>query len=131
MSEAQRWSRDRAHARVYVEWKKLPAWRTLSGNARALFVEILMDYHPDRPNAFALSNGTIAELMGCTEKTAAKLINELVLRGWLFIERRGAVTGMRATRARVVSIAKYETESRDACEPFRHWRPAKSEGDKR
>ncbi len=88
-------------------------------------------YRPDKPNAFPLSNRAAATMLQCAQKTAAKAVGELVERGWLILERSGGTEGARCARGRVVSLTKWGTDARDPYEPFRHWRPADSEGGKK
>lgn len=122
---AHYYSRDRAHARIYAHWRKLPAWFTLDPRGQALVVAVRQAYRPDGPaNAFALPDSLIAALLGCSENVARRTVRAVLERGWFVQERRGGFRGPKGTRTRVVSLADYPTLTREAQpERFEKWRP--------
>jgi len=79
--------RDRPHARIYSHWRNFPAWRALSLAARALLVEILMEYRPGQNGRLEWSWRRAAKAIGVSKDTAARALIELELLGWLTVER--------------------------------------------
>ncbi|MGJ3232181.1 MAG: hypothetical protein ACFE0P_10310 [Oceanicaulis sp.] len=120
-------SREPPHARIYASWYRLASWRTLCSRGRDLVCHVLAAYRPDKLNAFQLSDADVAAMLGCSENTARAVVKACLERGWLVLERRGAFTGPKGARGRVVSLACYPTEVRKA-EPQRYeqWQPKKN-----
>lgn len=79
--------RDRPHARVYADWRDLPAWRTLTLVARAVLVEVMLDYRPGMNGRLEWSCRKAAAAVGVSKATAARALTELELKGWLRVER--------------------------------------------
>ena len=102
---------DRPHARLYDHDLNHPAWVGLSGNAFKLIARLMAMWRPNKPNSFPAGGKTISRLIGVTEKTGTKLVNELVEKGHLRIERNGRNRGQVKTRERVVSLTRYDTET--------------------
>lgn len=119
------YSRDKAHARIYAHWRKLPAWFTLDPRGQALIVAVRQAYRPDGgANAFPLPDSLVAALLGCSQNTARQVVQSVVARGWLVVERRGGFRGRRGSRTRVVSLADFPTLARPAePERFERWSP--------
>lgn len=115
---------DRPHARVYDHHVRHAAWRALSHPARVLLIETLAAYRTDKPNAFPMGTRRVADQLGVAEKTARKCVLELIEGGWLSVERAGRNTGPRATRERVVSLTRYDTDTTagDPDLPLKTWR---------
>lgn len=112
-SRPHRWPRNEPpHARIYSHWVRSPAWATMTVFAKVLLTELLAEYRPKRRNLFPLPTRRAADLIGCAPNTAERAVGELVERKWIFVERAGGMTGVRATRARQVSLAMYDTETR-------------------
>lgn len=103
---------DRPHARIYDHYVSHPSWTSLSGNAVKLLVTLLAKYRPTSPNVFAAGGKTVGELIGVSPPTAIRVVDELIDKGHLHEERRGRNSGVVATRERVVSLARYDTETR-------------------
>jgi hypothetical protein len=101
---------DRPHARLYDHDLTHPAWRELSGKAFQLICTLLAAYRPNNPNSFPAGGATVAKFVNVSEKTAIKLVDELIVKGHLREERRGRNYGMAKTRERVVSLTRYDTE---------------------
>jgi hypothetical protein len=107
-----------AHARIYHKWIELPAWRTLSGNAVKLLTETLARHRPGDPNLWPMSNLHVATRLNCSQNTAAKVVSELLERGWFCLERKGGVSGRTSSRVRIVSLSSEGTATRHP-EPWR------------
>lgn len=115
---------DDPHARIYDHWVKHPAWASMSVHAKVLLTETMASYRPRRANLFSMSNARAARQLRCAENTAAKAIHELIERGWFVLERRGAMTGQRGARERMVSLGMFKTETRvDDRDAALRWEP--------
>ena len=101
---------DKAHARIYDQHMKHPAWKSLSGNAFKLLCATLAAYRPGQ-NSFPMGGKTIALMISVSEKTGKKLADELIETGHFREERRGKNVGHLNTRERVVSLTRHDTET--------------------
>jgi hypothetical protein len=79
--------RDRPHARIYAHWRQYPAWTSLGLVARALLVEMLMEYRPGTNGRLAWSCRKAARAVGVSKDRAARALIELEMRGWVTVER--------------------------------------------
>ena len=63
-------------------------------------------------------------MIGVSDATAAKAVNELINGGHLRVERRGRNIGRVATRERIVSLTRHDTETAkgDPDLPIKLWR---------
>lgn len=118
---------DRPHARIYDHHIIHPAWIGLSGNAFKLLVRLLADYRPAKPNSFLVGGRRVGEMIGVSEKTGQKIVDELIECGHLREERRGSNTGILRTRERVVSLTRHDTElhAGDPDLPIKVWKAGK------
>lgn len=119
---------DRPHARTYDHDVAHAAWRGLSGNAFKLIVILSASYRPNKPNSFGVGAANVARLTGVSDKTAKKLVDELIAAGHLREERAGRNRGMVKTRERVVSLTRYDTETDvgDPKRPIKVWRQSRT-----
>jgi hypothetical protein len=115
---------DRPHARIYDHWLKHPAWLKLSPPAFKIICILLASYRPDRSNVFPVGERRMAEMCGCANATAKKSINELIEGGFLKEERKGRNRGNAASRERIVSLTRYDTDATagDPNLPIRIWK---------
>lgn len=115
---------DRPHARLYDHDLNHPAWKALSGNAFKLLVSLLASYRPNKPNSFPVGRKSVSERINVSEKTASKLVDELIDAGHLREERKGRNSGCVKTRERVVSLTRYDTEMHvgDLSLPIEVWK---------
>lgn len=74
---------DRPHARIYSEWKTLPAWRALSPLMIAILVDALMDFDIRSGPACRLTARGVAARYGVGHRTARRAIKMLSECGWL------------------------------------------------
>ena len=123
---------DKPHARIYAEWRGLPAWKMMNCFARALLVELHASYRPTEENIITLSDRRAATLINCSRPTAVKAIARLEECGWLEVERVGGMTGAREKRTNAYSLTafpRYIGESPKRV--FLHWRPQGSTANKK
>jgi hypothetical protein len=79
--------RDRPHARIYAHWRTYPAWRALTLAARALLVEILLEYRPGLNGRLEWSCRKAGTTIGVSKDRAARALTQLELLGRLKVER--------------------------------------------
>jgi hypothetical protein len=94
-------TRDRApaHARIYSSWVNLPTWRALSPNARCLLVEMLARFRPGENGKLEWPVRSVADVLGVSKATGARVLIELERNGWLKVVKVSAFGG-RASPAR-------------------------------
>lgn len=115
---------DRPHARIYDHWLKHPAWLGLSPPAFKIISILLASYRPDRANVFPVGERRMSEMCGCAPATAKKSVDELIAGGFLREERKGRSRGNAASRERIVSLTRYDTDTIAGCPnlPIKIWR---------
>lgn len=115
--------RDRSHARIYSHWRRYPAWTSLSLAARALLVEILLEYRPGNNGRLSWPCRRAAGTIGVGKDTASRALTELELKGWLTVERV-ALFGRRTTSAEY-ALTMYDNDlsGKPVSKAFEHWSP--------
>ena len=115
---------DRPHARIYDHHVSHPAWASLSGNAFKLIALLLAKYRHEKPNSFPVGSRRVAGMINISESVAAKAVQELIDTGHFRQERKGQNLGRVATRERIVSLTRYDTETSagDPDLPIKVWR---------
>lgn len=66
------------------------AWLALSPSARAAYIEVARLYNGRNNGTLALSARTLAERLGVSKDTAARLLKELIDKGFIDLVQRGA-----------------------------------------
>ena len=122
MAKSQYW--DKPHARIYAEWRTLPAWKMMNCFARSLIVELHTAYRPTEENLIVLSDRRAASLINCSRPTAVKAVAKLEECGWLEVERVGRMTGAKEKRSNAYSLTAFPRYIGEAPKKaFLHWRP--------
>jgi Helix-turn-helix domain len=115
--------KDRPHARIYSHWRRWPAWALLSLAARALLVEILLEYRPGNNGRLSWPCRRAASAIGVSKDTASRALKELELKGWLTVERV-ALFGRRRTPAEyALTMYVNDLTGEPASKAFEHWTP--------
>lgn len=113
---------DRPHARIYQTWFKLPAWRSLSGNAAKLLCAMLASFRPlDGNNGrLAWSDKRAGDAIGMSETSGRRALEELEAKGWIAIQRMGK---MRRDMPTTYALAAYPNDEtgEPATMAFEHW----------
>lgn len=91
---------------------------------------LLASYRPDKPNAYPVGERRMARRCGCAPATARKAVDELMARGFLRQERKGGNRGNAASRERVASLTRYDTEAvaGDPNLPIKTWKRCMKSG---
>ena len=115
---------DSPHARMYDRDHEHPAWRELSHVAYRLISYLLAKYRPNEPNSFLAGARRLALAIGSNEKSVSSALQELIEGGHLFEERVGRNTGQRSSRERIVSLSRWDSDTRkgDPDLPKKVWR---------
>ena len=104
------------------------AWRSLDGNARAIYVELAMLYRgPDTNNGrIGFSVRQAAHAINVSKDTAARAMTRLQERGFIVATAKGRFDGKRdATRWRLTEF-KCDITGRPASRNFETWTTADS-----
>lgn len=116
--------KDRPHARIYHAWLKLPAWRTLSGNAVKLLCVMLAEFRPaDRNNGrLEWSDKRAGDAIGMSEASGRRALEELETKRWIAVQRIGK---MRRDKPTMYALALYPNDEtgQPPTMAFEHWEP--------
>jgi hypothetical protein len=85
--------RDLSHARIYVDWLDLPAWQELSGTAAKLLAAMLIEYRSGNNGFIDWSAEKAGNAVGRHKATGARLILELIDKGWIDYTQVGHFKG--------------------------------------
>jgi hypothetical protein len=102
---------DRPHARLYGHHLNHAAWRSLSPAAFKLLSYLMAEYRPEKPNSFPVGTRRVSLMIEVSEPAATKAVDELIKTGHVRLQRPGTNIGRVATRERVVSLTRYDTET--------------------
>ena len=116
--------RDRPHARVYAHWRQFPAWALLSLVARALLVEILMEYRPGANGRLAWSCRKAARSISVSKDRAARALIELEMKGWLTVERVANFGRRNLPAEYALTMYANDVNGAPASFAFEAWNPA-------
>ena len=100
------------------------AWRSLSGPAVKVWLELRTRYHGKNNGQLALSMDEAARLLGLSKSTVKRAFDELVIKGFLKLTRKGHWYG------RLASTWETTDKGRDnqlATNDWKQWKPSPSE----
>jgi DNA-binding transcriptional regulator YhcF (GntR family) len=114
------------HVRLYHWFLKSEAWRSLSPNARALYVEIVARYNGSNNGRIPFSVREAAEALHIGKNAASTAFSELQDRGFLVIAKRSAFSlkTKTATEWRLTEFPCDVTNAISSRE-FMRWSPEK------
>jgi len=99
---------------------KCAAWRSLTPNARALFVEVMQRYHPDNNGEIGLGVREAGAALGIRPQTAGVAFRLLLDRGFLHVGRDSAFSFKRR-EARAWHLTLFPVGDRPATKDFMRW----------
>ena len=101
-----------------------PAWEALSPVDFKIIAYLLAEYRLEKPNSFPAGGKRIGLAIGVSEATANKGVIELIEKGHCTVERAGRNRGQKGTRERVVSLTRWDSDTRkgDPDLPIKVWR---------
>ena len=106
---------------------KSPAWRSLSGTAIKLWLELHTRYNGGNNGALTLSFAEAAEILGMSKGTVQRAYDELVDRGFLVRVREGNWYHRRAHEWRLTTKSMQTPQGRvTATQDWRTWCPQKT-----
>jgi len=108
---------------------KSPAWRSLTGNAAKLYVELAMRYNGSNNARIAYSVRETAKALNVSFQTAMRSLQLLQDRGFIVCTRKGAFSLKAAPSAREWRLTEYanHTPPEHATKDFMRWQPAESD----
>jgi hypothetical protein len=114
------------HVRLYHWFLRCEAWRSLSPNARALYVEIAARYNGSNNGRISFSVREAAKLLHISKSVAARTLVELQDRGFIVITKRSAfsVKTKTATEWRLTEFSS-DLDGVFATKDFMRWSPEK------
>jgi hypothetical protein len=106
---------------------KSPAWRSLTGNAAKLYVELAMRYNGSNNGRIPYSVREAAKALNVSFQTAMRSLQLLQNRGFIVCTRRGAFSLKAAPSASEWRLTEYanDTPPEHPTKNFMRWQPAK------
>ena len=98
-----------------------PAWRSLSCNARAAWLEVFGRYNGFNNGEIPLSCREVAISCGLGKTTAARAFDELINRGFLTIEEESAFN-MKQKKSRRWYMTHLDSDKRMATNRWKRWK---------
>ena len=106
---------------------KSPAWRSLSGNAVKLWLELHTRFNGSNNGRLTLSYAEAGEILGIGKATVQRAYDELVDRGFLALEKEGNWYHRRAHEWRPTTKPMETPQGRVlASNEWKDWRPQKT-----
>lgn len=97
-----------------------PAWRSLSGPAVKVFLELRSRYNGSNNGRLTLSLDEAKRLLGIGKTTAKRALDELAVKGFIVETKHGAWYGRQATEWRVTDKP---CDGSPATRDWQQWRP--------
>jgi hypothetical protein len=106
-----------------------PAWCSLTGNARALYIEIAMRYNGSNNGRIPYSVREAAKALNVSFQTAMRSLQLLQNRGFIVCTRKGAFSLKAAPSASEWRLTEYanDTTPEYATKDFMRWQPAEAD----
>jgi DNA-binding transcriptional regulator YhcF (GntR family) len=111
-------NKDARHVRLYHFMLKHPSWRTLSSDARSIFIHVCERYNGTNNGqiVYAVREG---QKIGVSKNKTARALHELIERGFLRI-KRGAAFTHKTKEAREWILTNEPFADRPATREFMH-----------
>ena len=103
------------------------AWRSMSGPAVKVWVELRCRFNGSNNGRLTLSLDEAARLLGIGKATAQRAFAELEAKGFIRVTRRGRWYGRRATEW---AVTDQSVNGAIATRDWNHWRPPTATGRK-
>ena len=120
---------DKRHARVYLHWCALPAWRHMRPNARLLLVYMLMEFLPGTNGRLEWSLTKVQGTLNCSRATASACLTDLEKCGWISVSRIGHFAGSR--QPSLYRLNMYDCDGLPPSRAFEFWNGPNATGRKR
>jgi hypothetical protein len=114
------------HVRLYHWFLKSKAWKSLSPNARALYVEIVTRYNGSNNGRIGFSVRDAADALHIGKTTASAALQELQERGFLVVAKRSAFS-LKTKTATEWRLTEFPCDITNAISSreFMRWSPEK------
>jgi hypothetical protein len=102
-----------------------PAWRSLPGNARALYIELARRYNGSNNGRIPYSVREAVQALGIGKSTTTRLLDILEDRGFIVYTKRGAFSLKTVKEASEWRLTEYDSDApvAHASKDFMRWRP--------
>jgi hypothetical protein len=97
-----------------------PAWRSLSGPALKVFIELACRFNGANNGHMSLSLDEGARVLGLGKSTVARALDELQDKGFIVLKRRGHWYGRRASE---YGLTTKSMNGMPATHAWKQWRP--------
>src|SRR5262249_22085331 len=106
-----------------------PAWRSLTGNAAKLYVELAMRYNGSNNGRIPYSVREAAKALNASFQTAMRSLQLLQNRGFIVCTRKGAFSLKAAPYASEWRLTEYDNDTplEHATKDFMKWQPAEAD----
>jgi DNA-binding transcriptional MocR family regulator len=113
---------DRSEQYLALSYRTLrhPSWRSLSGAAVKVYLELRSRYHGGNNGKLSLSLEEGAKLLGLGKMTISRAFQELERKGFIVMMKQGHWYGRMATEYRVTDKA---CDGHPATQDWMRWRP--------
>jgi hypothetical protein len=102
--------RHERHVRLRQSFLKLPAWRALDMNARAVWAELQIRYNGSNNGKISASVRSIGEAVPLNKDSVSRALQELQAKGFIRIARHGSY-GADGGHAALITLTDVPTES--------------------
>jgi hypothetical protein len=113
--------RDLSHARIYVDWLDLPAWKELSGTAAKLLAAMLIEYRSGNNGFIDWSAEKAGNAVGRHKATGARLILELIDKGWIDYTQVGHFRGKAKPSRYALATYPNDVTGEPATNAYQFW----------
>ena len=117
-------SRRERHVRLPLYMLRSVAWQSLTGNARALYVEIAARHNGFNNGEFPFSNREACEALHVAPGTAKAAFDDLIERGFIRIIRDSSFATTKKI-AREWALTIEQVNGNTATKDFMIWKPEK------
>ena len=111
--------------RVTYQMARSPAWRSLSGPAVKVFVELRCRYYGGNNGHLSLSLDEASRLLGIGKATASRALTELQDKGFIVKTKQGHWYGRMATE---FAVTDKSHDGQPPSHKWRQWRPDRKQG---
>jgi hypothetical protein len=121
-SQPQQHDKGTIHVRLYLTMLETPAWRSLDGNARALYIEIAARYRGNNNGKISFSMREASRALHSNFRTALRKFRQLQQRGFIVEAVKGSYGGQRSASRWRLTEFNCDVTGESATADFMRWR---------
>jgi len=118
----QQYDKGIIHVRLYLTMMETPAWHSLDGNARALYVAIAARYRGNNNGRISFSMREASKALHTNFRTALRKFRQLKERGFIVETVKGTYGGKRRASQWRLTEFNCDVTGELASSDFMHWR---------